>query len=80
MTPASKRSLGRWLSLAFIVALLMGPGPGALLIRAAPGESPVSIWGVPILYLWTVFWAVVMAAVVVLSSHFIWSVGERKDQ
>ncbi len=65
--PDKSRTFGRWLSVLFVIALLMGAGPGTLL-----ANSPRAIWGVPLLYFWCCVWFLVMAAIVVLAYLFVW--------
>jgi hypothetical protein len=55
----------------FLVALLMGPGPGIYLVNdfAADGGR---ILGIPILYVWAIFWFAVEAIVILVAYLFIW--------
>ena len=39
----------------FLIALVMGPGPGSLLINPH-GSEPMFWFGMPALYVWAVFW------------------------
>ncbi len=73
-----KRSLGSgprritWvLAGVFLTALAMGPGPGSMLVDGSPA-APNFLCGVPVLYLWLVFWLLVMAGCVVVAAHCIW--------
>lgn len=62
---------GRLLTVIFLLALVLGPGPGAELIDGT-ADSP-NIWlGVPALYLWVVFWFLVMAACIVTAAFTVW--------
>ena len=62
---------GRLLSAIFLLALVMGPGPGATLIDGSPDEP--AIWfGVPALYLWVVLWFLVMAGCIVFAAFTVW--------
>ena len=56
----------------FLFALLMGPGPGVYLINPDSG-SRVSFFGMPVLYVWALFWLVVEIAVVAVAYVKIWS-------
>ena len=63
---------GQSLTAIFLVALLLGPGPGATLIDGTPGKP--NIWfGVPALYLWVVLWFLVMAGCIVTAALTVWN-------
>ena len=49
----------------------MGPGPGIYLVNdfAADGGR---ILGIPILYVWAIFWFAVEAIVILVAYLFIW--------
>ena len=55
----------------FLVALIMGPGPGIYLVNdfAADGGR---MFGIPILYVWAIFWFAVEAMVILVAYLFIW--------
>ena len=69
-----KRTLTRWLIGVFVVALLMGPGPGIYLISAKTtgNASGLTLWGMPIVYVWAVFWATVMWGAVLVAYTKLW--------
>ena len=73
MTESSKKSarLKIWVALTLLIALLMGPGPGATLIDGS-AEAPNQLFGVPALYLWLVFWWLVMAGCVITAAQCLW--------
>lgn len=73
MTKIQKRRLSAGLTAIFLLALIMGPGPGNGLVRSPSGEGPAQLLGVPLLYAWTVFWFLVMASVVVTAAAYLWS-------
>ena len=61
-----RRTLAVVLSLLFVTAMIMGPGPGLYLVnpdRADP-EAIFTAAGVPVLYLWALFWFIVQATVI----------------
>jgi len=60
--------LGHLLTIIFILALLMGPGPGLLL-----ANRPTDLLGLPVLYVWACAWYVVQVVVVVAAYVWIWS-------
>ena len=47
--------------------MLMGPGPGILLVN-----SPEPLWGLPRIYAWGLVWYVVQVIVVVAAFLFVW--------
>ncbi len=63
---------GHVLTALFLVALFMGPGPGARWIDGTP-EDPAIWFGVPALYLWVVFWFLVMAGCIVTAARTVWT-------
>ena len=67
--------LGRILTCVFLIALVMGPGPGIYLVNPHPADpaSAVSVLGVPILYVWSVFWLCVEISVVTTAYFKIWN-------
>ena len=62
---------GRLLTVIFLVALVMGPGPGAELIDG-PAENPNIWFGIPALYVWVVIWFLVMAACIISAALTVW--------
>lgn len=71
MTPEARKKLGWILAIIFAVALLMGPGPGLLLVN-----QPKAILGLPALYVWGLLWFVVEVGVVVAAYLFVWDKSE----
>jgi hypothetical protein len=65
------RSLGRVLAVVFLAALVLGPGPGSMLVDGSV-DKPNLMFGVPVLYLWVVFWYLVMAGCVVVAAKKLW--------
>ena len=63
------------LTVIFLFALVMGAGPGSLLI-APPGSDPPLWFGMPALYLWAVLWFFVEAAVILIAARTLW----RKEE
>lgn len=66
----------RWtigLSIAFVVAMVMGPGPGVLLVNS---PDPVPLVHLPPIYAWGLFWYAVQATVVVLAYWKLWRTDE----
>ena len=66
------------LSLVFVLALIMGPGPGLYLVNPDPGDpnAMLSLFNVPVIYIWTVFWSFVQAAVVIIAYFKLWDNNE----
>ncbi|MEC7357716.1 MAG: hypothetical protein VYC09_04670 [Verrucomicrobiota bacterium] len=60
----------------FLIALIMGPGPGSLMINS-PGSEPKFWFGMPALYVWVVLWFFVEAAVILIAARFLW--GKRQE-
>jgi hypothetical protein len=51
----------------------MGPGPGVYLVTPPPGQPPPTLFGVPALYVWAVFWFFVMAGVILVAYQRLWT-------
>ena len=62
----------------FLIALIMGPGPGSLMINS-PGSEPKSWFGMPALYVWAVLWFFVEAAVIIVAARFLWRKGQDNE-
>lgn len=71
--PRKERRLAVLLSVVFAVAVIMGPGPGILLVNPGPDEATArTVLGMPVIYAWTAFWFGVQVVVVLLSYRFLW--------
>ena len=66
------KRLGRILVVVFVLALIMGPGPGLLLVNRAEQLSLLGGFKLPYLYAWGLLWYGVEAACVVLAYFFVW--------
>ncbi len=62
---------GRILTALFLLALVLGPGPGAELIDGT-AEHPNIWFGVPALYVWVVLWFLVMAGCIITAAFTVW--------
>jgi hypothetical protein len=73
--PQRRRGLAILLGTAFALAMVMGPGPGLYLVNPDPADpqATYAIAGVPILYLWAVFWFGVQAGVVLIAYFTLWN-------
>ena len=71
----SRKPAALILTVIFLFALVMGAGPGSLLI-APPGSDPPLWFGMPALYLWAVIWFFVEAAVILIAARTLW----RKEE
>lgn len=70
-TDKNRGSLSKVLTVVFMAALILGPGPGSMLIDGS-AEKPNILFGVPALYLWLVLWFLVMAGCVVVAAKRLW--------
>ena len=69
------------LALVFILAMIMGPGPGVYLVNPGPdheGPAP-TLLGLPMVYAWAVLWFGVQATVLVTAYFTVWS-GEEEEE
>ncbi|MDE0838638.1 MAG: hypothetical protein OSB41_06235 [Kiritimatiellae bacterium] len=69
--PNPTRPIGKVIAVVFLVALILGPGPGARLFDGT-ADQPNFLMGVPVLYVWVVFWFLVMAGCVVVAARTMW--------
>lgn len=67
MSPAARKRLTWILGLAFALAMVMGPGPGVLLVNRAE-----LFLGLPLIYVWGVFWYGVQLSVILLCYTLLW--------
>ena len=72
------RTMAFTLVAIFLIALIMGPGPGALMINS-PGSEPKFWFGMPALYVWAVLWFFVEAAVIIVAARFLWRKGQDNE-
>jgi len=72
--PKSRRTLGAVLTAVFALALIMGPGPGVMLVN-----TPKPILVLPAIYLWGLLWYVVEVVVVVLAYKLVWTDGDESN-
>ncbi len=64
--------LGWILAAIFALAMILGAGPGVLLVN-----QPATWFGLPRLYVWGMFWCAVEIAVVVAAYLFVWKSGDE---
>ena len=68
---ARRHKFGKILAAVFALALIMGPGPGILLVN-----TPKPIFGMPAVYVWGLLWYVVEVGVVILAYLYVWDTDE----
>ena len=69
------------LCLIFLLAMVMGSGPGLRLINPNP-EDPGAVFtvlGIPKIYAWGLLWYVVQLAVILVANATVWTAGRRKN-
>jgi hypothetical protein len=67
MTPSGQKKTTVILSVLFVIAMVMGVGPGVLLVNR--GQA---ILGLPLLYAWGLWWYGVHVVIVVVAFRFLW--------
>lgn len=70
---AGRSTLGTILTIVFIVALVMGPGPGVMLVQGT------TFLGFPAIYAWGLLWYAVEVAVVVIAFCCVWKDDADED-
>ncbi|MBX2820739.1 MAG: hypothetical protein KTR29_13690 [Rhodothermaceae bacterium] len=75
MEESKKKKLAMYLSIAMVFAMLMGPGPGLRLVNPdIESASPnLTVGGLPIIYLWGLFWFAVQVIIVVVAYYTVWN-------
>ena len=68
----TRTKLGWILAAVFALAMILGAGPGILLVN-----QPATWFGLPRLYVWGMFWCAVEIAVVIAAYLFVW---QTKDE
>jgi len=76
-----RQKLGRVLALAFVLALILGPGPGLRLINPdiSDPEAAYTILGLPRVYAWGLFWYGVELAIILTAYFKVWR-GDDKGE
>ena len=78
---ADRARLRNVLVVVFLVAMVMGPGPGLHLVNPDPeGGTPPTWFGMPVLYVWALCWFVVLATVLVIAHLRLWSDGDGGER
>lgn len=69
-----RKKLGVILSVIFLFAMFMGPGPGVLLINPDPADpnAVFTFMGVPKVYAWGVLWYSIQLVIVGLLYTKVW--------
>ena len=62
----------------FLLAMVMGCGPGIYLINPHPADPGAmrTLCSVPVVYAWAVFWCAVQAGVIVAAYFLVWKTEE----
>lgn len=68
----SRLTLGWILASVFALAMVLGAGPGVLLVN-----QPATWFGLPRLYVWGMFWCAVEIAVVVAAYFLVWTTNDE---
>ncbi len=75
MKPESRKRLGLVLAAVFALSMIMGTGPGVLLVN-----TPQPWLGLPSVCTWGILWYLVQAAVAVLAYLYLWRDSNRTDR
>lgn len=74
MTPTKRKKLSIYLTIAMVITMLMGPGPGLRLVNPdvnGPAEQ-FTVVGMPIIYLWGILWFIVQVVIIVTAYVTVW--------
>lgn len=58
----------------FVVSMVMGTGPGVLLVN-----RPDTIGGVPLVYAWGILWYLVQVGIALVAYFVIWRSGDDRE-
>ena len=72
--PTRGAPLGLALTALFLLAMVMGSGPGLHLVNPDPDDpgAVFTIWGLPIIYVWGLAWYGVQLAAIVTAYKLLW--------
>lgn len=75
-----RQKLGRILAVAFVLALILGPGPGLRLINPDINDpnAAYTVFGLPKVYAWGLFWYGVELAIILTAYFKIWRSDEAE--
>jgi hypothetical protein len=70
----SDKSLRNLIIAAFVVAMIMGPGPGLRLINpdASDPNAIFTFLGIPTVYAWGLFWYVIQLIAIIVAYKKLW--------
>lgn len=72
----TNRRLKSSLTLVFALSLILGAGPGVLLVN-----RPDTILGIPLVYAWGLFWYFVQVSVVLIAYFTLWNqLSDEQDE
>lgn len=79
-----RRRLGAALAVVFLVAMVMGSGPGLYLVNPDPADPQArfTLLGLPTIYAWGLLWYAVQLAAVLTAYFKVWTAtpaGEKQD-
>ena len=79
MEDTKKSRLSLYLAIAMVITMLMGPGPGLRLVNPDVDEVSVqfTFGGVPIIYVWGIFWFFIQVIIIVTAYFTVWKDGEH---
>ena len=69
------------LCLLFLGAMFMGTGPGLRIINPDPEDPKAifSIWNLPKIYIWGLFWYIIQLILILVAYFKIWTSNNRCD-
>ena len=70
-----RRPLGLFLGLLFALAMIMGVGPGVLLVN-----HPDTLLGLPRIYTWALLWYAIHVVIAATAYRFLWRQPPDRDQ
>lgn len=68
------KSLKRLIIFVFVLALIMGPGPGLRLVNpdASNPSETFTFLGMPTIYAWGLFWYFIQLAAIIVAYKRLW--------
>ncbi len=70
-----KQPLSRFLFALFLLAMIMGPGPGLRLVNPDPADpnAVYTMLGLPVIYVWGLFWYAVQLVAIIIAYRKLWT-------
>ena len=79
---SNRKKLSVILAIAMVFAMLMGPGPGLRLVNPDIHDpnATYTLWGLPVIYLWGLFWFAIQLIIVYFAYSRLWNMEDDEKE